>query len=81
MGRRDSGAVLELYKQDINAVSDFLGNKKFFLGDKPHNIDAAAYAMLRHCVDQPQKWEGTGYVETKGNLVQYLERVRGEFGI
>lgn len=81
MGRRDSEFVLELYKEDVDAVSDFLGQKKYFLGDKPSNIDAAAYAMLRHCVDQPQKWEGTGYVESKPNLVAYLDRVRKEYEI
>lgn len=79
MGRRDSQVVLDFYKVDIDAVSTFLGDKKYFLGDKIHGIDACAYSMLRHLVDQPQKWDGTGYVEGKPNLMAYLERMRKEF--
>lgn len=81
MGRRDSSVVLDFYKVDIDAVSDFLDCKKYFLGDKIHNLDACAYSMLRHLVDQPQKWDGTGYVEGKPNLMAYLERMRQEFGM
>lgn len=64
---------------DIDAVADFLGNKRYFLGDEPHNVDAVAYAMLRHFTDQPQKWPGTEYVESKANLVAYLERMREKY--
>lgn len=81
MGRRTSAEVLEIYKRDVDAVADFLGDKKFFMGEKLRNVDAVAYAMLRHLVDQAQKWEGTGYVEGKANLVAYLGRMRKEFGI
>ncbi|KAH9823627.1 Glutathione S-transferase [Teratosphaeria destructans] len=79
MGRRDSTTVLELYKKDVDALSAFLGDKKYFMGYRPHNIDAMVYAMLRHLVDQPQKWEGTGYVESKPNLVAYLEGMRKQY--
>jgi len=79
MGKRDSATVLEFYKVDVDTVSDFLAEKKYFLGDKVHTVDACAYAMLRHLVDQPQKWAGSGYVEGKPNIMAYLERMRKEF--
>lgn len=79
MGRRDSETVLALYKEDIDALSDFLGEKKYFFDDKVRTIDAMVYGMLRHFVDQPQKWAGTGYVEGKKNLADYLERMRKEY--
>jgi isoprene-epoxide---glutathione S-transferase len=81
MGRRDNECVLKFYHADIDALAVFLADKKYFLGDKPHIIDATFYAMLRHLVDQPQKWKGTGYIETKKNLVGYLARMREDFGI
>lgn len=81
MGRRDSATVLKVYKDDIDTVSAFLGNKQYFLGDKVHTIDACAYAMLRHLTDQPQKWPGTGYLEGKPNIVAYLDRMRKEYGM
>lgn len=43
--------MLEVYKVDVNTVVDFIGNKRYFLGDNPHNVDAVAYAMLRHFTD------------------------------
>lgn len=81
MGRRGHDAVLEVYRQDIDAVADFLGDNKYFMGTKVTSLDACAYAMLRHLTDQPQKWPGTGYLEEKKNLVGYLERMRKEFEI
>jgi glutathione S-transferase len=81
MGRRESSVVLDFYKVDIDAVLEFLGDIKYFLGDKIHNLDACAYSMPRHLVDQPQKWDGTGYVEGKPNLMAYLKRVGQEFGM
>lgn len=79
MGRRSHENVLQMYKVDVNAVADFLGSKPYFLGDEPHNVDAVAYAMLRHLTDQPQKWAGTGYVESKANVIAYLGRMRNRF--
>lgn len=81
MGRRSHENVLETYKIDIDAVSDWLGDKKYWLGDEPHNIDAMACAMLRHCTDQPHKWPGTGYLEGKAHVVAYLDRMRKEYGL
>lgn len=80
MGRRDSPYVLQLYKDDIDALSDKIGDKKFLLDDKVRTVDVAAYAMLRHLRDQPQKWAGTGYLEGKANIVAYLERMKKEVG-
>lgn len=81
MGRRSHESVLEVYKKDIDALSDFLGSKKYFMGDQVSSLDVSAYAMLRHCADQPQKWPGTGYLDSKGNLAEYLERMRKEYQV
>ena len=76
MGRRDSATVLQFYKADIDALSDFLGDKKYLMGDKPHEVDARVVAMLHHFQVQPQKWAGSGYLESKQNLVNYVEMVK-----
>jgi hypothetical protein len=49
--------------------------------EQVRNIDSSVYAILRHLHDQPMKWEGDGYLKTKKNLVDYLERMRKEFNI
>ena len=79
MGRRDSATVLQFYKTDIDTLSDFIGDKKYMLGDKPHTVDASVYAILRHLVDQVQKWPGTGYIEANKTLTGYMERLRKEY--
>ncbi|ETN36427.1 uncharacterized protein HMPREF1541_08705 [Cyphellophora europaea CBS 101466] len=81
MGRRPAECVLVFYRKDVDALATYLKDKKYFMGNKVHTIDAMFYAMLRHLVDQPQKWEGTGYIETKQNLVDYMARMRFEFGV
>ena len=81
MGRRDSECILVFYKKDIDALSTYLGKKQHFLGDKVHSIDAMFYAMLRHLSDQPQRWKGSGYIESKPNLVEYMDRMRKEYSI
>jgi isoprene-epoxide---glutathione S-transferase len=81
MGRRDEDCVLEFYKADIDALSDFLGEKKYLMGEKVHTIDARVHSMLSHLTQQPMKWKGTGYIESKKNLVAYKERMQSELGL
>lgn len=81
MGRRDVDTVLGFYQTDVDALSEFLGNKQYFQGDKPTTVDASVFAMLQHLVRQPQKWKGTGYVEGKQNLMAYLDRMDQAFQV
>ncbi|GAF48631.1 MULTISPECIES: iIsoprene-epoxide--glutathione S-transferase [Rhodococcus] len=81
MGRRSAEVVVEFFRADVDALSDFLGDKAFFLGDKLHSIDASVYSTLRHIADQPQQWLGSGYVQSKQNLVDYMDRIRKQYDI
>ncbi len=81
MGRRNAEVVCEFFKADIDALSDYLADKPYFLGDRLHSIDASVYSTVRHIADQPQQWLGTGYVQSKPNLVAYLDRIRKQYDI
>lgn len=81
MGRRSPEVVFEFFKADIDAISAYLADKEYFLGNKIHSIDASVYSSLRHVTDQPHKWLGTGYTDTKANLVDYMARVRKVYGV
>jgi glutathione S-transferase len=81
MGRRAPEVVADFFRADIDALSDFLDTKPYFLGDSLHSIDASVYSTLRHIADQPQHWLGTGYVQSKPNLVAYLARIRDQYEI
>jgi len=39
--------------RDISAISDFLGGKKFLMGDRPTEIDAVAYGLLANILKSP----------------------------
>jgi glutathione S-transferase len=81
MGRRTSEAVQDLFRADIDALSDYLGDKTYFTGDRLRSLDASVYSMVKHIANQPHPWPGTGYVQTKPNLMAYLERMQQQYGI
>jgi glutathione S-transferase len=46
MGRHNLEEVYSIGKKDITALADFLGDKPFFMGDRPTSLDASAYATI-----------------------------------
>lgn len=80
MGRRPPAEVLSVFKTDLDAVSDFLADKPFFLGDRPHWIDASVYAFVGHVTFVPFAWAGHDYARSKKNLTSYLHRMRDHYG-
>lgn len=81
MGLRTGEDVLSNLKADIDALSDFLDTKDFFLGSEPTSYDATIYATVRHITDVPWHWEGRDYLLSKQNLVAYADRMRERYSI
>jgi glutathione S-transferase len=81
MGRRTSEVVQVFFRADIDALSDYLGDNRYFTGDRLRSLDASVYSTLKHIALQPHPWPGTGYVQTKPNLMAYLDRIQAEFGV
>jgi len=81
MGRRTSEVVQVFFRADIDAISDYLADKPYFLGDKLRSLDASVYSTLRHVADQPHEWPGSGYLQSKPNLVAYLDRIRKQYDV
>lgn len=73
--------VLERFKQDIDALSTYLGDKPFFLGDQVTSYDATIYSALRHATDIPWEWEGKDYLLATPNLVAYENRLREKYSV
>jgi glutathione S-transferase len=81
MGRRPDEEVFAFLKADIDALSTFLGDKPYFMGDKLRSIDASVYSSFRHVADQPWDFPGRDYARSKANIVAYADRLRDEFKV
>ena len=81
MGLRPDSDVLRCLQEDLDALSDFLGTKPFFLGEEPTSYDATIYSTIRHITDVPWDWAGRDYARSKANLVAYADRMRARFNV
>ena len=81
MGLREHEDVVRCLQEDLDALSTFLGDKPFFLGEEPTSFDATIYSTFRHIADVPWDWAGRDYARSKANLVAYADRMRARFNV
>ncbi|MGD9530217.1 iIsoprene-epoxide--glutathione S-transferase [Pseudonocardia sp.] len=82
MGRRPDAEVFAFLKADVDALSDFLGDKPYFMGERLRSVDATIYSTVRHVADQPwPDFPGVAYIRGKANLMAYADRIRDEFKV
>jgi glutathione S-transferase len=79
MGRHSLQEVYEIGCRDIQALADFLGDKKFFLGDQPTILDATAYGTIANLVKVPLESPLRTKTLSLGNLVSYSDRMTAKF--
>ena len=79
LGRLTQEEIFELGKEDIDSLADFLGNKLYFMGDKPTSLDASAYGILVNTLGCPIKSPLKDHALGKKNLVDYCRRMQTEF--
>lgn len=79
IARHDSEAVFHFGRIDLDALSAFLAEKPYFMGDKPTSLDASAFGILintlRHPIESPLKEYGLSLK----NLATYCDRMMAEF--
>ena len=68
-------------RADIDALSDQLGERDYFMGDRPRWIDAPVLSILRHTIDPPFSFDTKHYGAGKANLVAYMQRMKERHGI
>jgi len=78
IGRHTEEYYQKIGMQDSDALSNFLGNKKFIMGgDKPTSLDAVVYAFVIHCVwvpfDNPVR---DHILKNHKNLLEYIDRMQ-----
>ena len=80
IGRLPENVVYERARADIDAISDFLGSKPYFMGEKLRSIDANLLSILDHIIYTPFKFDTKDYALGKKNLVDYSKRMNERFG-
>ena len=79
MGRHSSSEICQITSADFQALSDFLADKPFFMGERPTTLDATAYASIANLIKPPFKSPIVEYVAKLDNLCQHYERMRKQF--
>ena len=80
-GRMPADVIYRRARADVDALSNFLGSKSFFMGEQPRSIDATVTSILRHVIDAPFVFDTKDYAASKTNLVGYLARMKQRFGV
>jgi isoprene-epoxide---glutathione S-transferase len=78
-GRHSTEEVEELARQEYDALSAFLADKPYFLGQRPRSIDATVYAWLIHAMRVPFPGLIKDYGNSLANLVAYCDRMRDRY--
>jgi glutathione S-transferase len=61
------------------ALSDWLGDQPYMLGQAPRTIDASAYAVLIGVLGAPIEGPVKTFVQSRPNLVAYQQRMKAQY--
>ncbi len=79
IGRHDERDIYRLAADDLASLAGYLGDKPYFLGDKPTSIDATVYAFVANTVQTPLETPIQQAVREYPNLAVYAERMRQRY--
>jgi glutathione S-transferase len=79
MARHTAEEIFALGNQDIDALSACLGDKKYFLGDRPTTLDASAFGFLINTFGCPIESPLKEYGLSKHNLTSFVDRIKAEY--
>jgi glutathione S-transferase len=79
MGRHNATEIYEIGCRDLQALSDFLGDKEFFFGDQPTILDASAHAVIAGFLKVPMNCPMTQKAKGLDNLVAFSDRMTTKY--
>ena len=81
IGRHTQSDIYAFGKADLDAISNYLGTKRYFFGEELTSVDVAIVPVVASLILTPIDTEIALYARTKANLVAYIERFdRAVFG-
>jgi glutathione S-transferase len=79
LGRHSQEDIYRLACDDLTALSTFLGDKQYFFGEKPTEIDATAYGFLAQVLWAPGSRRIREHMQQTRNLPAFCERIKQTF--
>ncbi|XP_056017176.1 failed axon connections homolog [Ostrea edulis] len=79
MGRHTKEEMHHVMNEDLKALSKFIGSKKFLLGDRVCQADAAVFGMLAQLYWHGFGGHGEKTIQKYPNLCGYCDRMKVEF--
>ncbi|XP_052722081.1 failed axon connections homolog [Crassostrea angulata] len=79
VGRHTEEEVMQVMDEDLQALSKFLGKKKFMLGEQASQTDCAVFGMLSQIHWHSFGGAGEKLYKKYPNLIAYCERMKAEF--
>jgi glutathione S-transferase len=67
--------VYAIVSEDLRVSAELLGEKPFFMGDKPTSIDAVAYAIFANMIKIPVAHRLQDLANRHKNIVDYVDRM------
>jgi glutathione S-transferase len=78
-GRHTRDEVDGIGTRIIQSISDWMGDRAFFLGEEPRAIDATVYSFLSSIMDTPFVAAFKSHAEKTPNLRSYIDRMKGRY--
>lgn len=78
-GRLSDKDIFTFAAEDISAIAIFLGQKDYFMGDRPSSIDATVYGFLVNIMACPIESPLKDEVLTQTVLVAYCQRMQARY--
>ncbi len=75
-GRHVREEVYAMGRTLVESASDLLGDKRFFLDDRPSKLDATAYGVLAALMAAPFDNPVKACAMARPNIVEYCQRIR-----
>ncbi len=77
LARHTDEEVAEFSCQDIQALSDLLGDKDYFFGNQPKSLDCTVFGHLAQFIYIPMAFPQQIYIKKHCyNLIQFVDRMR-----
>lgn len=79
IGRHNRNEIYKIGMADLTALSEALGDKVYFFGDRPSSLDASAYGLLANILWTPIKNPLKDWLQTLPNLIAFCHTVRDRY--